>query len=207
MHCREARPALLLAAGSLDSGAIPDFTLAQALTQARSARGQVMPQLRVSQRLARGSGKRERFQSNRQLRIHRRYSAPAPDLRPAFDWLTRGPRDAANASIAPRRLGPARSRFAVEVRRPRPGGCPAAPRAVVAQAATADTLAGMAEHRFEWGRSPARGRCGFLEAQRVRLNLSRARGRDDSGAEFSRTLGLMEGVVLRSLSPGLMTAG
>jgi Outer membrane protein len=118
----------------------------------------------------------------------------------SFDWLlTRGPsRDAANASITGALADSAQleADLAAEVRRAFYALVAARQlhALVVAQAATADTLAGMAEHRFKSGDiSRFEADAALLEAQRVRLNLSRAREVETiAGAEFGRTLGLME---------------
>ncbi|HEY7029192.1 MAG TPA: TolC family protein [Gemmatimonadales bacterium] len=194
---------LLLAAGSLLIQApIPDsLTLAQALSQARSARGQVMTATaRVA--AARAGFRQAGTIPNPTGNYEYTEDTPRQHLTfdQSFDWLlTRGPsRDAANASITGAIADSAQleADLAAEVRRAFYSLVAARQlhALVVAQAATADTLADIAEHRFKSGDiSRFEADAALLEAQRVRLNLSRAREVETvAGAEFSRTLGLSE---------------
>ena len=193
----------LLAAGSLLIQApIPDsLTLAQALSQARTARGQVMTATaRVA--AARAGFRQAGTIPNPNGNYEYTEDTPRQHLTfdQSFDWLlTRGPaRDAANASITGALADSAQleADLAAEVRRAFYSLVAARQlhTLVVAQAATADTLANIAEHRFKSGDiSRFEADAALLEAQRVRLNLSRAREVETiAGAEFSRTLGLLE---------------
>ena len=192
-----------LAAGSLLIQAqLPDsLTLAEALSQARTARGQVMTATaRVA--AARAGFRQAGTIPNPTGNYEYTEDPPRQHLTfdQSFDWLlTRGPsRDAATASIAGAVADSAQleADLAAEVRRAFYSLVAARQlhALVVAQAATADTLANIAEHRFKSGDiSRFEADAALLEAQRVRLNLSRAREVETiAGAEFSRTLGLTE---------------
>ncbi|HSR91579.1 MAG TPA: TolC family protein, partial [Gemmatimonadales bacterium] len=193
----------LLAAGSLLIQApIPDsLTLAQALSQARSARGQVMTAAaRVA--AARAGFRQAGTIPNPTGSYQYTEDTPRQHLTfdQSFDWLlTRGPsRDAANASITGAVADSAQleADLAAEVRRAFYSLVAARQlhSLVRAQVATADTLADIAENRFKSGDiSRFEADAALLEAQRVRLSLSRAREVETiAGAEFGRTLGLSE---------------
>jgi outer membrane protein TolC len=192
-----------LAAGSLLVQAqIPDsLTLAEALSQARTARGQVMTAT------ARVAAARAGFRQAGTIPNptgNYEYSEDPPRQHvifgQSFDWLlTRGPsRDAATASIGGAIADSAQleADLAAEVRRAFYSLVAARQlhALVVAQTATADTLAEIAEHRFTSGDiSRFEADAALLEAQRVRLSLSRAREVETiAGAEFGRTIGLGE---------------
>jgi cobalt-zinc-cadmium efflux system outer membrane protein len=181
---------------------VPDsLDLAAALNQARLARGQVLvAQARVS--AARAGFRQAGTIPNPTGSYEYTGDTPRQHLTvdQSFDWLlTRGPsRDAASAAIVGAVADSAQleADLAAEVRRAF-YSLVAARRLrllVDAQAATADTLADIAEHRFRSGDiSRFEADAALLEAQRVRLNVSRAREVEaGAGAEFSRTLGLGE---------------
>jgi outer membrane protein, heavy metal efflux system len=192
----------LMAGLLLAQAQVPDsLDLAAALNQARLARGQVfVAQARVA--AARAGFRQAGTIPNPTGTYEYTGDTPRQHLTfdQSFDWLlTRGPsRDAASASIVGAVADSAQleADLAAEVRRAF-YSLVAARRLrllVDAQAATADTLADIAEHRFRSGDiSRFEADAALLEAQRVRLNVSRAREVESgAGAEFSRVLGLSE---------------
>ena len=191
----------------------PDsLSLSDALRQSRAQRGQVAT-ARARMAAAR-AGIRQAGTIPNPVGSYE-YTEDTPrqhaTLDQSFDWLlTRGPaREAGQASLAGAEADSAQleADLAAEVRRAFYGALAgqAVRRLVEAEAAIADTLAQIAEHRFASGDiSRLEADAAVLESQRVRLNLSRARATEAAtGAELGRSLGWSDSVAIPPLAGDL----